>query len=282
MFGVILINYTRIEGTGRNYFACNEVSCEFPLVINVFGQMNIPADFDTCVPTGRRDFYFMYLVKGELQVLSGEQWRDITAGSVVVFYPEKKYCYRNVSGKPILYYFIHYSGRDALEVTQSCGFVHSVPRQVGVREKLAKHIEIISEECLRKDDGYSLRLSCELTALIVDAARYSVKSKANRLYTSIEYLTKNFTSAIEIDELAAMEHLSPGRYRCVFDDLMGMSPKEYIIKLRLDRGMELLLCTDLSVGEISDIVGYSDPLYFSRLFKRKLGVSPAEYRKGSK
>jgi AraC-like DNA-binding protein len=63
---------------------------------------------------------------------------------------------------------------------------------------------------------------------------------------------------------------------------MGMSPKEYIIKLRLDRSMELLQCTDLSVGEISDIVGYQDPLYFSKLFKRKLGVSPAAYRKGNK
>ena len=282
MFGGICLSYARIEGRGRNHLTCNEVSDEFPLVINVFGEMNIPTDFDTYNPTGRSDFYFMYMIKGELELFSSGDWVRIGAGNVVVFYPEKEYRYRNVSGEPIFYYFVHYTGRDALEVTQSCGFVHSVPKNIGVRERLFKHIEAISEECLRKNENYFIRLSAELTALLVDASRYFTESKAKRLYNSIEYLSKNFAAAPDVNELAAMEHLSTGRYRCVFSELMGMSPKEYIIRLRLDRSMELLQCTDLSVGEISDIVGYQDPLYFSKLFKRKLGVSPAAYRKGNK
>lgn len=58
-----------------------------------------------------------------------------------------------------------------------------------------------------------------------------------------------------------------------------MSPMQYILMNRINNAVSLLETTDYNVNEISTIVGYENPLYFSRLFKKQKGVSPTEYRK---
>ena len=68
-----------------------------------------------------------------------------------------------------------------------------------------------------------------------------------------------------------------------FKQIVKHSPMRYILTIRMNNAASLLDSTDYSMAEISAIVGYDNPLYFSRLFKKQKGVSPSEYRKlGSK
>ena len=60
---------------------------------------------------------------------------------------------------------------------------------------------------------------------------------------------------------------------------MNISPAHYILSLRMVNAQSLLENTDYNIGEIAAIVGYDNPLYFSRVFKKEYGVSPAQYRK---
>lgn len=60
---------------------------------------------------------------------------------------------------------------------------------------------------------------------------------------------------------------------------MGMSPAQYVLSLRMVNAQSLLEHTNYNVKEISEIVGYDNPLYFSRVFKKEIGQSPAQYRK---
>lgn len=64
-----------------------------------------------------------------------------------------------------------------------------------------------------------------------------------------------------------------------FKQSTGYSPIDYLIRIRLEKAASLLTETDASLRTISAGVGYKDVYYFSRLFKKKLGVSPAEYRR---
>ena len=66
----------------------------------------------------------------------------------------------------------------------------------------------------------------------------------------------------------------------IFKAATGASPQEYLLDLRIRKACDLLQRTDLSVSIISRSVGYEDTLYFSRLFKKKKGVSPTGYREG--
>ena len=60
---------------------------------------------------------------------------------------------------------------------------------------------------------------------------------------------------------------------------MGKSPNEYIIELRLQFAKSLLDNTNISIKQVSEHVGYNDQYFFSRLFKKHIGISPQEYRK---
>ena len=83
---------------------------------------------------------------------------------------------------------------------------------------------------------------------------------------------------VSVNEMAAHAHLSSSRFRRLFHQRTGFSPLEYLTRLRLNHASQLMAETALSIAEIARAVGYEDPLYFSRLFRRKMGVSPTEFR----
>ena len=64
--------------------------------------------------------------------------------------------------------------------------------------------------------------------------------------------------------------------------VFGKPPRKYLTSIRVKKARELLESTDYGVGEIGNIVGYDNPLYFSRIFKKQTGISPAEYRKAAR
>ncbi len=73
-------------------------------------------------------------------------------------------------------------------------------------------------------------------------------------------------------------HLSPSYLNAYFARLVGQPPIAYLIDLRLRRACELLRGTDLPIKEIAVQVGYPDQYFFSRIFRRRQGVSPRGYR----
>jgi AraC-like DNA-binding protein len=79
--------------------------------------------------------------------------------------------------------------------------------------------------------------------------------------------------------LASKFDMSYGRFRKVFRERMGMSPGQFRIRRRIDRARELLLSTFLSIQEIADQLGYSNPYTFSTQFRKVVGVSPNAFRK---
>ncbi len=82
-----------------------------------------------------------------------------------------------------------------------------------------------------------------------------------------------------IDQYAASIHRSTAWFIRNFKHYTGMTPMQYIISVRMTHAQQLLSTTDYTITEISAVVGYDNPLYFSRLFKKQIGLSPTDYRK---
>ena len=99
---------------------------------------------------------------------------------------------------------------------------------------------------------------------------------------SIKYIHANYTEKIEIPHLAKLEGLSNSRYIVVFSKEMGKTPREYILDLRLARACDLLLSTDMEINQVGASSGYKDQYFFSKIFKKHMGISPQEYRKTHK
>jgi AraC-like DNA-binding protein len=100
-----------------------------------------------------------------------------------------------------------------------------------------------------------------------------------RFQSSIEYIQENIESPIELAHLARIEHLNTNYYCSQFRKLMGISPMQYVNKRRIEEAQRLLLSTNDILFDISQKIGFKDEYYFSRIFKKTVGISPANYRK---
>ncbi len=95
----------------------------------------------------------------------------------------------------------------------------------------------------------------------------------------LEHIGHNLHNSLSIDELAHISKLHPTYFSNLFSRLMGLSPVQYIIRRRIEESQKLLLTTDQTLYQIALRVGFSDEYYFSRAFKKIVGISPNFYRK---
>ena len=93
------------------------------------------------------------------------------------------------------------------------------------------------------------------------------------------YFNEHYNEQINIEEYAESRNMSVSWFQRNFKQMVNCSPMQYLLTIRMNNAASLLESTDYSMAEISTIVGYDNPLYFSRLFKKQNRVSPSEYRK---
>lgn len=91
-------------------------------------------------------------------------------------------------------------------------------------------------------------------------------------------ITENISVEISRDELAKAVYMSPDYLTKLFKRETGMPLSEYIIQKRISLAKQLLATTDLSIVEISEKTGFSYSSYFVRIFKKKTGMTPQQYR----
>jgi two-component system, response regulator YesN len=94
-----------------------------------------------------------------------------------------------------------------------------------------------------------------------------------------EYILENYTKNINLNMIADNLHYTGGYLTKIFYQHCGCTPSKYLITLRINKAKGLLAhCPCLSVKQISCAAGYEDQAYFSRIFKKYTGKSPADYR----
>lgn len=101
---------------------------------------------------------------------------------------------------------------------------------------------------------------------------------AQKVAQSITYMKQHLDQPVKAASLAALANLSESHYRSLFKRQTGYGPVDYFIRLRMHKACQLLDTSNLSIKEISTIVGYDDPYYFSRAFKTVYDLAPTEYR----
>jgi len=83
---------------------------------------------------------------------------------------------------------------------------------------------------------------------------------------------------LTLKEIAEGVNLSGSHFSFIFRKKTGFSPIEYFNHLKVQKASQFLLFTDLRIKEIADKLGIKDPYYFTRMFTKLMGVSPATYR----
>ena len=99
-------------------------------------------------------------------------------------------------------------------------------------------------------------------------------------FNCVRYLEEHaFDVDLDVEEICRIGFMSASSLQRAFNEHFGMSPKQYLIKLRMSQALTLLAEGTLSVKEVSDACGFRDDKYFSRAFKRKYGYPPSHFHK---
>jgi two-component system, response regulator YesN len=96
-----------------------------------------------------------------------------------------------------------------------------------------------------------------------------------------EYLESHYTDDISLEDMASQVNISPQYFSKLIKKTTGFNFIDWLSMLRVKRAKELLANPNLTVKEVCFMVGYKDPNYFSRIFKKRLGITPSEYVKTS-
>ena len=96
--------------------------------------------------------------------------------------------------------------------------------------------------------------------------------------TSLKFMRENLHKHLSLRNMAEHVNLSVSYFSRIFIAQIGTSPSKYLAQLRMEKACHYLEETEMKVNQISPLVGFDDPLYFSRLFTNYLKLSPTQYR----
>ena len=257
---------------------------------DTFLQLNCAGEqlYDVCLDISsiRKDNYLVYIASGKMRTKVPKGVEVLEAGDFAVFGKNKPFHYIIGESEPIDYFWVHFGGYGAVDILQNCGIQTDTRYSIGVHDTVKRAFDEIFDTFKPKTESFDSSANAALLSLIALLAKY-VSASGNervkgRLKSSLEYLHVHYTENIGISELAAMDYLSTGRYRALFRSIMNASPLEYVTNLRMNMARELLSGTKLDIASIAETVGYPDCRYFSRLFKKRFGCTPREYRRAEK
>jgi AraC-like DNA-binding protein len=104
------------------------------------------------------------------------------------------------------------------------------------------------------------------------------QADANRLHEVIEYLKDNLHLELSREEIAARCNLNPSYFSSLFKELTGETFRRFVNRERIRKAQRLLVTSEQSAGEIARSVGFTDPSYFSQVFREYIGMTPIEHR----
>jgi AraC family transcriptional regulator of arabinose operon len=185
-----------------------------------------------------------------------------------------------------VYFFPRPTWRDLLAwPVVSGGVLRVQPTDDGMRRRIAALFEQLvqlSRGPLPRRQAMAMNLleSMLLWCDTVNPASAQARMDA-RVRHAQAYLCEHFAEAISVPDLARRAALSTSRFSHLFRAQVGMTPVQYLEQQRINHARDLLVMTGKPVGDVGLEVGYEDPLYFSRIFKRHTGKSPREWRRSA-
>ena len=221
---------------------------------------------------------------GEGAVLLDGVWHTVGTAQCAVIPAGAAHEYRASTDDPWTIWWVHLRGSDVAELTGPVlGTSRPVTRLQSLDRALALFDEIVgllehrlSPAALVAASGLGWQL---LTRIAVDS---TVPAEGSALERAMRYLEDRIDGTISVGELASLVGVSGSHLSALFRRATGGGPAAFHTSVKMTRARALLDTTDASIAEVATAVGYADPLYFSRHFRRQHGVSPSGYRAKAK
>lgn len=274
-------NFFRVPDSSRNDIC----DTSFPIAVNACGKTNSDIPFNT-VYEDRADYHCLYVTEGGITAFMDNKPISLRAGDILFYHPHQKHHYEFKGSGKITYYWVYFTGKDVQSLLDNFGFSNQKIMNIAINDRICDLFEhLINEMVVRKKDFY-LYSGTYLLQILLEISRF-VFSKTNesastlRIEKSLSFIANNIKQEISVSDLAAIENLSPSRYRYLFKECTRKSPKEYLTHIRMQQACDMLTMTTFSITDIAEKTGYKNILYFCRIFKQYTGMTASEFRKRS-
>ncbi len=236
---------------------------------------------------GLRENILIYCINGEGYVNVDGQSCLVSADSYFVIPANKAHSYWASQDIPWSIYWLHFGGKQSHQFEHFGGRV--IPIKAGVGDRIDDRINLFNEILTALEFGFS-KENIEFANLslnrLLASFFYMQTYRASKGYQSrnpvdqsIFFMQKNLIKNIKIGDISNFVGLSESHLSKIFRNQTGTSPIDYFINLKMQEAIRLLTNKSLRVKEVAFNLGYNDPFYFSRLFKKHIGVSPGAFAK---
>lgn len=248
---------------------------------------------EQCVGTKRvqkakKPYYlFHYVCSGKGTFIQNGKKFELHAGEMFVIFPRCVVEYYPDKNAPWRYEWFSVSGRLADEFIRKSRITADSPvYQENKNSRISEYIDDLVNKYLEND---TVNLGCLANLYFIfhellenrSAGLQEARYKNSYINEALMFMKYNLSTKIYIKDIAQSLNLHPSYFVWLFTETVGVSPKQYLIEYRIKTGARLLLSGEKKIKDVAKAVGYDDPLYFSREFRKVLGVSPRDYVQGN-
>ena len=260
-----------------------------PLIVTSCGTYRLKTveRLPTWRPKGRLDYQLLYIVSGKGHFYFKGEDRVVYAGRMVLIQPRQEQRYEYFGADKPEVYWVHFTGSDVKNILRK----YQIPMDdpifySGASSTYSYIFKEMIHELQNCKTGYEELLSMYLHQifLLVQRTRQEERPTVStyiqeEMEFARRYFNEHYNEPISIQDYAESRNMSVCYFQRNFKQIVNHTPMQYLLTIRVNNAASLLETTDYSMAEISAIVGYEDPLYFSRLFRKIKGMSPSDYRK---
>lgn len=250
-------------------------------------QLHSLPKLPTWRPRGRVDWQLIYIAAGKGHFIFDHKEVVVPAGNMVLYQPKEEQHYYYLGEDHTHAWFVHFTGHKVRNILQN----YSIPLDsnvicTGLSREYEDFFRKMRDELVACRWGYEEMLTYLFRELLMTIHRRMEENlprlsgfTSQEIDLAKEYFTEHYNEEINIEDYALSRHVSTSWFNKSFKNATGTTPMKYILSIRIRNAQTLLETTEYNISNIASMVGYENAFYFSRLFKKQKGLSPAEYRK---
>lgn len=262
---------------------------------------SIPLDFSSVPLHWHEELEIIYIKKGRGQIMVDLENHPVSAGTLVLILPRQLHAigqyedfsmeYENIIFHPDI--LLSKKSDDCSSdfllplFTNMISLPTLITPDLPNYEKIAKCIDEADEICKTYPKAFQFAIKSQLFSffflLFSTCANMAIlpknKRSLDKMKQIMKYIECNYMEKITIADIASEIGVSSSHFMKFFKNTMGTSFIDYLNEYRLAMASRLLLSSDASVLDVANEVGFDNLSYFNRLFKKKFGLAPTNYRK---
>ena len=263
---------TRIAHSNKNHRTAND----YDLYALSSGYYRVDSDdLGGIRENGRSDYYFQYIVHGKTECIINGEKMIAEEGDIVFYNFKDRQEYTHLAEFDTQLYWVHIAGNKAASILNDIGITESAILHTTLY--LGEYFENIIRELTYQNDHYHLSVAGNIYLILANISRKH-KNNHDRLDYIISLMNNMENNNLTLEDYAKISHLSKSQFIRQFKQYTGQTPINYKNRIVLEVIIWYLENTDYRISEIAETLSFDNIYYFSSMFKKQTGVSPAKYR----